>query len=39
LSEFIFEIVDEGRLVVGICGAVGVKDEDAVGFYEDAEVE
>lgn len=38
-AQFSFEVVHEEGLGVGVCGAVGVEDEDAVVFYEDAEVE
>jgi len=39
LPELVFEVVDEGALVVGVCCTVGVEDEDTVGFDEDTEVE
>jgi hypothetical protein len=39
LPKLVFEVVDEGTLVVGVGCAVGVEDEDAVGLDEDAEVE
>jgi hypothetical protein len=39
LAELVFKVVDESRLIVGVCCAVSVEDEDTVGFYEDSKVE
>ena len=38
-AQFPLKVVHEEGLGVGVCAAVGVEDEDAVVFYEDAEVE
>jgi hypothetical protein len=39
LAKFVFKVVDESRLIVGVCCAVSVEDEDTVGFYEYSKVE
>ena len=38
-AEFTFEVVHEEGLGVGVGGTVGIKDENAVKLYEDAEME
>jgi hypothetical protein len=39
LAKLVFKVIDESRLIVGVCCTVSVKDEDTVGLYEDSKVE